>query len=115
MTQVHFRSVKEWRAYREQQKAKLLTILEFELWMHSPDVFTSYRAARKWAFETLEANPGQFDGFHDISWDVNLIKCDDGYECSVSQYCWSADHCGAVKRTGAQAIVQAVLELKAGY
>lgn len=98
----------------DQKRANKLQQLEFALQLSHPQVFTSYRAAKSWALTELSQHPQRYSGDnHD--WHVEVFPAQSGYECSISQYWWSADHCGVCRPTGALAIVQAVLELGAGY
>jgi hypothetical protein len=99
--------------YRLAREARLQQA-EFVLKISHPEVFVSYRAAKAWALAELAANPKRYGGDHG-SWSIHVFAQDEGYACSIHQYWWSADHCGAVRPTGALAIVQAVLEMQAGY
>jgi hypothetical protein len=98
-----------------QVRLQRLQQAEFALKISHPDVFVSYRAAKSWATRELKVNSHLYPGDSNSGWDVHVIPDPEGYACSISQYWWSADHCGAVRPTGALAIVQAVLELRAGY
>ena len=97
-----------------QQRANRFSQSEFALQMSHPDVFISYRAAKSWALDELSMHPRRYSG-DNHAWSVHVFGDKSGYECSISQYWWSADHCGTQRPTGALAIVQAMLELQAGY
>ena len=88
--------------------------LEFDLWVKNPDVFNSFRAAKRWALVELTRAPYLYSGDR-AEWHVDIIKNPLGYECSISQHWWAADHVGSSRPTAALAIVQAVLELQAGF
>lgn len=98
-------------------KKQTLLNLEFELQLSHPQVFTSYRAAKRWAEHTLKKHPKKYGG-DDHGWLVHVFKTDlttNQFACSISQYWWNADHCGTERPTGALAIVQVMLEMQAGY
>lgn len=112
------RSQLSWKAgVAIMQAAKLdrLQRAEFALKMSHPEVFVSYRAAHSWALAELNRTPSRYMGDPLYGWCVDVCAHKEGYACSVSQVWWNADHCGAVRPTGALAIVQAVLEMQAGY
>lgn len=97
------------------KKQKLLN-LEFELQVSHQQVFVNYRMAKSWALKRLQKTPRKYGGdAHE--WHVHVFReaATGMFCCSISQYWWSADHCGAERPTGALAIVQAMLELEAGY
>lgn len=100
--------------HAQSHRQSLLRNWEFELQVQLPEVFTSYRAAKAWALTELSGHPRRYSGDHH-GWHVHVFGESSGYACSISQYWWSADHCGDTRPTGALAIVQAVLELRAGY
>jgi hypothetical protein len=102
------------RARLAQVRLQRLQQAEFALQISHPDVFVSYRAAKSWALKELSLHPRRYSGDHH-DWHVHVFHDTDGYSCSISQYWWSADHSSAVRPTGALAIVQAMLELRAGY
>ena len=97
-----------------QHRHDRLQQLEFALQISHPQVFTSYKDAKVWALAELSAHPRRYSGDHH-DWHVHVFADKEGYACSISQYWWSADHCGASRPTGALAIVQAMLEIQAGY
>lgn len=102
-------------AQRKQNQLRMLQHTEFALQVLHPDVFVSYRAAKSWAFQELQGNPVRYSGEPDHGWCVSVFADNQGFACSISQAMWNADHCGAVRPTGALAIVQAMLELRTGY
>ena len=97
-----------------QHRHDRLQQLEFALQVAHPEILTSYKAAKAWALAELSQHPQRYSG-DNHSWSVHVFADKEGFACSISQCWWSADHCGAHRPTGALAIVQAMLEIQAGY
>jgi hypothetical protein len=114
MQKVTSKHVQDFLAQVKQKRANKFSQAEFALQISHPEVFISYKAAHTWALHELSTHPQRYSG-DNHAWHVHVHGDPAGYECSISQYWWSADHCGALRPTGALAIVQSVLELQVGY
>lgn len=88
---------------------------EFELWVRHNEIFHSAPQAIRWAHQELARCCEQVGGDPEFGWDVQLYRAEDGFGCSISQVSWPGDHTGSTRRTGAEAVIQAVIELKLGY
>ena len=89
---------------------------EFEIWVKNNEIFHSVRRAIRWAYAELDQCCEQVGGDPVYGWCVHVYRAgEDGFGCSISQSFWPGDHAGSTRRTGAEAVIQAVIELKLGY
>lgn len=83
--------------------------LEFDLWVNKNEIFHSAPKAIRWAKTELSRMSEDYN--LDKKWIIEFERNGDQVFCKIGQGSWAAVHIGEPRENGAEAVIEAILEI----